>query len=161
MILTGGNHSTRRKIFLNATSPTTNPTWTDLGSNTVIGGERPATDGLSQLMMEFSLNCILKLNTYRAVNAMFLGYKKQSVGAVFSEVRAKHASITNLWKRKEMDVTARICTAVLDVTAAVCTAKNTECVSEYRLCMGLTFWVPGMGNRAVALLRTVRYIDHV
>jgi len=60
-----------------------------------------------------------------------------------------------------MAVTARICTAVLDVTAALCTAKNAECVSEYRLCMGLPFWVPGWGNRTVALLRTVRYIGRV
>ena len=63
--------------------------------------------------------------------------------SVCSAVRAKNASITDLWKRKEMAVTARICTAVLDVTAGLCTAKNTECVSECRLCMDLPFWVPG------------------
>jgi len=74
---------------------------------------------------------------------MRLGYKNQSVIDVCFEVRAKHASVTNLWKRKYMAVTARICTAVLDVTASVCTAKNVECVSLYRLCTDLPFWVPG------------------
>jgi hypothetical protein len=42
-----------------------------------------------------------------------------------------------------------------------CTAKNAERVSEYRLCMGLPFWVPGWGKRTVALLRTARYIGCV
>jgi hypothetical protein len=76
------------KNLSNATSPTTNPTRTDLGSNPVIRGERPATDGLIQLKTEFSPNCMQKLNTHRAVNVLRLGYKNQSVSAVCYGVRA-------------------------------------------------------------------------
>jgi hypothetical protein len=45
MKLIGKNRSTQRKTGLNATSSTTNPTWTDLGSNLGLRGERPATNG--------------------------------------------------------------------------------------------------------------------
>jgi hypothetical protein len=46
MKLTGGNRSTRGKPCSNATS-TTNPTWTDPGSNPGLRSERPATNRLS------------------------------------------------------------------------------------------------------------------
>ena len=90
---------------------------------------------------------------YHAVNVLRLCYKNQSVIAICSEFRAKHTGIINLWKRKEMAVTARVCTAVLDVTAAMCTAKNAECVSERRLCMDLPFWEGDRGGTVVKVLR--------
>jgi hypothetical protein len=45
--LTWENRSTLRKTCPSATLSTTNPTWTDRGSNTGLRGERPATDRLS------------------------------------------------------------------------------------------------------------------
>jgi hypothetical protein len=45
MILTGGNLSTERKTCPSATS-TTNSTWTGLGSNPGLRGERPQTNRL-------------------------------------------------------------------------------------------------------------------
>jgi hypothetical protein len=47
MKLTEQNRSTRGKSCHNATLSTTNPTWTDLGSNPGLRGERPATSRLS------------------------------------------------------------------------------------------------------------------
>ena len=47
MILTGENRSTRRKTCRSATLSTTNPTWTDPGSNQGLCNERPATNRLS------------------------------------------------------------------------------------------------------------------
>jgi hypothetical protein len=47
MKLTGENQSTRRKTCPSATLSTTNPTWTDPGSNPGLRGERPATNRLS------------------------------------------------------------------------------------------------------------------
>jgi hypothetical protein len=47
MKLTGENLRTRGKSFPSATLSTTNPTWTDPGSNPGLRGERPATKRLS------------------------------------------------------------------------------------------------------------------
>jgi hypothetical protein len=47
MKLTGEIRSARAKICPSATLSTTNPTWTDSGSNPGLRGERPATDRLS------------------------------------------------------------------------------------------------------------------
>jgi hypothetical protein len=47
MKLTGENRSTRRETCLSATLSTINPTWTNLGSNPGLRGERPATNRLS------------------------------------------------------------------------------------------------------------------
>jgi hypothetical protein len=47
MKLIGENRSTLRKTCPTATLSTTNPTWTDSGSNPGLRGERPATNGLS------------------------------------------------------------------------------------------------------------------
>jgi hypothetical protein len=47
MKLTGENRSTRGKTCPSATSSTTNPTWTNLGSNPNLRGERPATNRLT------------------------------------------------------------------------------------------------------------------
>jgi hypothetical protein len=46
MKLTGENRSTRGKTCPNATLSTTNPTWTDPGTNPGLCGERPATNYL-------------------------------------------------------------------------------------------------------------------
>jgi hypothetical protein len=47
MKLTGKNPSTRGKTCPSAKLSTTNPTWTDPGSNPDLRGERPATNRLS------------------------------------------------------------------------------------------------------------------
>ena len=47
MKLTGENRSTRGKTCPSATLSTTNPTWTDPGSNPGLRDGRPATNGLS------------------------------------------------------------------------------------------------------------------
>jgi hypothetical protein len=47
MKLTGDNRSTRGKTCPSATLSTTNPTWTNPGSNPGLRGERPATNRLS------------------------------------------------------------------------------------------------------------------
>jgi hypothetical protein len=47
MKLTGENRSTRGETCPSATLATTNPTWTDPGSNPDLRGERPATNRLS------------------------------------------------------------------------------------------------------------------
>jgi hypothetical protein len=47
MKLTGENRSTRGKTCPSATLSSTNPTWTDPGSNPGPRGERPATNRLS------------------------------------------------------------------------------------------------------------------
>jgi hypothetical protein len=46
MKLTGENRSTRGKICPSATLSTTNPTWTDPGSNPDLRGGMPATNRL-------------------------------------------------------------------------------------------------------------------
>jgi hypothetical protein len=48
MKLTGKNRSTRVKTCPSATLSTTNPTWSDPGSNPGLRGERPATNRLSR-----------------------------------------------------------------------------------------------------------------
>jgi hypothetical protein len=47
MKLTGENRRSRRKTCPNATLSTTNPTWTDPGSNPGFRVERPATNRLN------------------------------------------------------------------------------------------------------------------
>jgi len=47
IILTGENRRTRRKTCPSATLSTTNPTWTDTGTNSGLSCERPATNRLS------------------------------------------------------------------------------------------------------------------
>jgi hypothetical protein len=47
MKLTGENRSIRGKACTTATLSTTNPTWTEPGSNPGLRGERPATNRLS------------------------------------------------------------------------------------------------------------------
>jgi hypothetical protein len=47
MKLTGGNRSTRGKTCPSATLSTTNPTWTNPGSNPGLRGGRPAANRLS------------------------------------------------------------------------------------------------------------------
>jgi hypothetical protein len=47
MKLTGENQSNRGKAYPSATLSTTNPTWTDTGSNPGLRGRKPATNSLS------------------------------------------------------------------------------------------------------------------
>jgi hypothetical protein len=71
MILTGENRSTGRKTCAIATLSTTNPTWTDMGSNPGLRGERLPTDRLSHDMAEAEVQIyiyIFVLNSYLAIN---------------------------------------------------------------------------------------------
>jgi hypothetical protein len=56
MKLTGENRSARCKTFRNATLSATNPTWTDMGSNPGLRGERPSTNRLSHGTAYFKSN---------------------------------------------------------------------------------------------------------
>jgi hypothetical protein len=47
MILTGENQIIQRQSCPSATLHTTNPTWTDLGANPGLHGEKPAANHLS------------------------------------------------------------------------------------------------------------------
>jgi hypothetical protein len=56
MKLTGENRSTQRKTCPSATLSTTNPTWTDPGSNPGLHGGRLAANSLSHGMASTGLN---------------------------------------------------------------------------------------------------------
>jgi hypothetical protein len=58
MKLRGQNRSTRGRNLI-ATLSTTNPTWTDPGSNPGLRGERPATNRLSHGTASVSMLCHL------------------------------------------------------------------------------------------------------
>jgi hypothetical protein len=66
MKLTGENWSTRRKICPSTIVSTTNPAWTDPGSNPSLAGKRPATNHLSH-------------RTARAVSRHFVWTRKAEV----------------------------------------------------------------------------------
>jgi hypothetical protein len=51
-----GKPTTRRKTCPSATLSTTNPTWTDQGSNPSLRSGRPATNGLSSTVTNFTAN---------------------------------------------------------------------------------------------------------
>jgi hypothetical protein len=55
MTLTGENRRTRRKTRPSATLSTTNPTWTDPGTNLGLCGERPVNNHLSHGTAKFHL----------------------------------------------------------------------------------------------------------
>ena len=56
MKLKGENRSIRGKTRCSATLSTTNPTWTDPGSNPGLRGERPATNRLSHGTAFYKVN---------------------------------------------------------------------------------------------------------
>jgi hypothetical protein len=62
MKLTGESPSTRGKTCPSATLSTTNPTWTESGSNPGLRGERPATNHLSHGTALYVCYCLLLLN---------------------------------------------------------------------------------------------------
>jgi hypothetical protein len=73
MKLTGENRSPRRRTCPRATLSTTNPTWTDLGSNPDLRGERLAANRLSHgtaLYLSISRMVIL---ASRALELEYLG----------------------------------------------------------------------------------------
>ena len=70
MKLTGGNVSTRGKTCPCATSSTTNSTWTDLGSNPGLRGERSATNRLSHATANQSINQSIYLSIYLCLLSM-------------------------------------------------------------------------------------------
>jgi hypothetical protein len=56
MKLIGENRSTRGETCPSATLSTTNPTWTDPGSNPGFRGDRPATNRLSHIAVTHVLD---------------------------------------------------------------------------------------------------------
>jgi hypothetical protein len=83
MILTGGkNRNIDGKSSLISTSSTTNATWTDLGANLGLHGERPASNRLGYFRAKLNLHYTQVLSAYRAVNTLRLGYTNQSVNSV-------------------------------------------------------------------------------
>jgi hypothetical protein len=80
MKLTGENRSTREKSCPSATSSTTNPIWTDPGSNSGLRGERPATNRLSHgtalhwLVLAFSLSRISR--NHHICIALYVDFKR-------------------------------------------------------------------------------------
>jgi hypothetical protein len=60
MKLTGEHRSTRGKTYPSATLSTTNPTWTDPGSNPGLRGERTPTNRLSRGIYVLSM-CVVQL----------------------------------------------------------------------------------------------------
>jgi hypothetical protein len=70
MKLTGENRSDRGKTCPSATLSTTNPTWTDPGSNPGLRGERPATNRLSHgTALVLSVSCDLERALKEAIVA--------------------------------------------------------------------------------------------
>jgi hypothetical protein len=65
MKLTGENRSTRRETCHSTTLSTTNPTWTDPGSNPGLRCERPATNRLSHgtvcILLCMKLCCLAEI----------------------------------------------------------------------------------------------------
>jgi hypothetical protein len=84
MNLTGENRSTGGKTCPSATLSTTNPTWTDRGSNPCLRGERPATNRLSHgtaiiasyyseyLSSHIRISCIHKLHDFITTAKYFI-----------------------------------------------------------------------------------------
>jgi hypothetical protein len=100
MKLTGENRSTRGKICPSAPLSTTDPTWTDPGSNPGLRGERPATNRLNHGTAYFTnliftlLHCSLtkELQYYRDTILYYISltYKKLIYVLVclpFSDIR--------------------------------------------------------------------------
>jgi hypothetical protein len=95
MKLTGENRSTRRKTCLSATLSTTNPTWTDQGSNLGLRGDRPATNRLSHGTANCNIMAYINNQNGRVSNlilfddvtqsALVLMTQKYSFGAVWNE----------------------------------------------------------------------------
>jgi hypothetical protein len=74
--------TTRRKTCPSATLSTTNPTWTDPGSNPGLSGERPASNRLSHGTAQSPRLSLLILYTvfhrqYVSILMLFLGIKCQ------------------------------------------------------------------------------------
>jgi hypothetical protein len=64
MKLTGINRSTWKKTCSRATMSTTDPIWTDPGSNPSLRRQRPATNGLSHGTASAPLVCRLSTRVY-------------------------------------------------------------------------------------------------
>ena len=85
MILTGVNRNIDGKMSHIFTSSTTNLTWTGLGANPGLHGERPASNRLSYFNAKFNLHHTQVLSAYRAVNTLHLDYRNQSVNSVVGD----------------------------------------------------------------------------
>ena len=75
-------HQIDGKISPMSTSSTTNLTWTGLGANPGMHGERQASHCLSYFKAKFNMHCTQVLSAYRAVNTLHLGYTNQSINSV-------------------------------------------------------------------------------
>jgi hypothetical protein len=73
MKLTGENRNTWGKTCPSATLSTTNPTWTDLGSNSALRGERPATNRLSHGTAHHNISNVMSLTQENRVDLHSVG----------------------------------------------------------------------------------------
>jgi hypothetical protein len=81
MVLTGQNRSTGREACSSATLSTTKLRLIYLGSNLGLRCDGPTTDCLSNgtaLQGNISVNGMSRFRSYRAVNTLRLGYKKNN-----------------------------------------------------------------------------------
>jgi hypothetical protein len=80
MILTGENRSTRGKTRPSATLSTTNPTWTDPGSNPGLRGGRPAANRPSHGTAPDSYTFLTGVKKFLPILFNFLGrFRKNSI----------------------------------------------------------------------------------
>ena len=71
-----------KKVCPSVTLSTTNLTWTGLGWNPGLCGERLSTNRVSHYRLKFILSNVLGPSPYRAVNTLRHGYTNQAVNAV-------------------------------------------------------------------------------
>jgi hypothetical protein len=86
MKMTGQNRSTGGKTCHSVTLSTTNPTWTDPGSNPGIRGERPATNRLSH---GTALKPHIIIHTIKIVSHMNL-YTYSHIQSTYTDTYVAH-----------------------------------------------------------------------
>jgi hypothetical protein len=115
MKLTGENRSTRGKSYPSATLSTTNPTWTDPGSNPGLRGGRPQTNHLSHgTALLLSYSCL-----------------EQSAGR-YEVLRLRCVDEFALIKRKLFTETVG-CDEVTSVSSAFCRGSNQYKYGYFRI----------------------------
>jgi hypothetical protein len=87
MKLTGENRNTRRKTCSSATLSTTNPTWTDPGSNPGLRGERPAANRQSHGTTLVSISFMNHIGKSSIPNLLACGKSNQFIDKLYFVVR--------------------------------------------------------------------------
>jgi hypothetical protein len=140
MILSGGNRRTRRKNYPSATLSTTNPTWTDLGANPGLRGERPVTSRLSHgtaslLCKNDCHECLIFLTFLSAVSRciilchatawtlFLLSYGGQHQG----RRKLYEQSVHLIWNSISREIVMFFVTPSLPPSSRPCAQQWTEC----------------------------------